>query len=55
MEIKYSILTMDKDGNLHNAAHHIDESSVSKFVDILMSGEDPNKLLDIVIRPEIVR
>lgn len=55
MEIKYSILTQDKDGKQHNVGFSTDQESVQKLVKILIQGQDPNRLVDIVIHSEFVR
>lgn len=53
MEIKYTFLTMDNNGVQHSIAHELEYDQVAKFLEILMKGEDPNKLQDFVIRPVI--
>lgn len=55
MEKKYSIRTQDAEGNQHNVGFSTDEETVKKMVNILISGQDPNALVDIVIHTEIVR
>ena len=53
MEIKYSVLTQDHEHNVHNVGSDMTASEAQKLVNILIQGEDPNRLADIVISPTI--
>ena len=53
MEVKYTVKIKHDDGTIVNAAYKTNKETVTKFVAILLDGEDPNDLTDIVIRPEI--
>ena len=49
MEIKYQILTQDEKGILHNVGNETSEKATKTLISLLMSGIDPNELVDIVI------
>lgn len=53
MEIKYSVLTQDHEHTVHNVGSDLSQEAAKKLVTILLEGEDPNKLADIVISPVI--
>lgn len=53
MEIKYQILTQDETGVLHNVGNEADVKTAKQLTGILISGQDPNKLVDIVLHPII--
>ena len=53
MEIKYTILTQDAEGNQHNVGFDTDAETTKKLINILIKGMDPNALADIVIHAEI--
>lgn len=55
MEKRYSIRTQDAEGNQHNVGFSTDLDTVKRMINILLSGQDPNALVDIVIHTEFVR
>lgn len=53
MEIKFTILTQDQDGNQSVIAYAASKEYAKKLINVLMAGIDPNNLNDFVIRPVI--
>ena len=53
MEIKYQILTQDTEGIQHNVGNEADVKTAKQLTAILISGQDPNNLVEIVLRPFI--
>lgn len=53
MEIKWQILTQDAEGNQHNVGNEANTKVTKQLADILISGQDPNALVEIVLRPFI--
>lgn len=53
MEIKYQILTQDSEGTQHNVGYEATVKTTKDTVNILIAGQDPNNLVDIVLHPII--
>lgn len=53
MEIKYTLITVDKDGNKQTQGYKTDWQTVLNYLKIWKSGQDPNDLTDIMIHQEI--
>ena len=53
MEIKYTIITVDKEGNEQTPGYQTNWPTVTKYLDIWRSGQNPNELTDIRIHQEI--
>lgn len=53
MEIKYTVVTQDAEGKKHNVGYDSDKDTITKLINILLTGLDPNNLVDITIHPEI--
>lgn len=53
MEIKYTVLITDKKGNLVNVAYETSADMALKLVNMLLAGEDPNAIADVVIHPVV--
>ena len=53
MEIKYTVITVDKDGKEQVQAYKTSWKSVECFLKIWKLGGDPNSLNDIKIHQEI--
>lgn len=49
MEIKYQILTQDADGVQHNVGNEATVKTTKELASILITGQDPNNLVDIVL------
>lgn len=55
MEIKYTVITVDKEGKEQVQAFKASWKSVEGFLRIWKAGGDPNHLNDIKIHQEIVK
>lgn len=53
MEIKYTVITVDKEGKEQVQAYKASWKSVEGFLRIWKAGADPNHLNDIKIHQEI--
>ena len=53
MEIKFTTLIQDPDGNKKTVAFESSETYMKKLLNVLLAGTDPNNLNDIVIHPVI--
>lgn len=53
MEIKYTIITVDKEGNEQVQGYLISWKAVEGYLELWKAGGDPNHLNDILIHQEI--
>lgn len=53
MEIKYTVMTVDKDGNTHVHVYEGTKKMKDGFEDIWELGFDPNNMTDLLIHKEI--
>jgi len=53
MEIKFTTMIQDQDGNQKTVAYESSEVAMKKLLNVLLAGTDPNHLNDIVIHPVI--
>lgn len=55
MEIKYTVITVDKEGKEQVQAYMTSWKAVEGFLKIWRAGADPNSLNDIKIHQEITK